>query len=99
MKPRAGSSFSRPPSSSARLQIGGSGLAAARIGLHVERKLLALVEIAHTGALNSRDVNEHIRAATVLHDKAEAFLGVEELNGHAPCFVSRLFRFAEKTTA
>src|SRR5512144_3199589 len=64
-----------------RLQIGGSGLAAARVGLHVERKLLAFVEIAHAGALDCRDVNKHIGAAAVLHDKAEALLGVEELNG------------------
>src|SRR6185437_5544185 len=28
-----------------------------------------------------RDVNEHIRPAAVLHDKAEAPLGVEKLNG------------------
>ena len=63
------------------LQIGGSGLAAARIGLHVERELLALVEVAHASALDCRDVNEHIGAAAVLHDEAEALLGVEELNG------------------
>src|SRR5690349_11040515 len=63
------------------LQIGGGGFAAARIGLHVERELLAVVEIAHAGALDRRDVNEHIRAAAVLHDEAEAFLRVEELNG------------------
>src|SRR4029077_3656789 len=63
------------------LQIGGSGLAAARVGLHVERKLLAFVQIMHAGALDCRDVNEHIGAAAVLHDKAEALLGVEELNG------------------
>jgi hypothetical protein len=62
------------------LQIGGSGLAAARVGLHVERDLLAFVEVAHAGALDCRNVYEHIRAAAVLHDEAEAFLAVEELN-------------------
>ena len=64
-----------------RLKIGGGGFAAALIGLHVERKLLALVEISYAGSLDCRDVNEHIGAAVVLHDKAETLLGVEELNG------------------
>jgi hypothetical protein len=63
------------------LQIGGSGLAAARIGLHIERKLLALVEIMHAGALNRRHVNEYIGAAVVLNDKAITPLGIEEFNG------------------
>ena len=63
------------------LQIGGGGFAAALIGLHVERELLAFVEIAHAGLLDRRDVHEHIRAAAVLHDEAEAFLRIEELNG------------------
>jgi len=62
------------------LQIGGGGLAAALIGFHVIRELLALVEVAHAGALDRRDVNEHIRAAAVLHDEAEAFLRIEELD-------------------
>src|SRR5262245_42091786 len=35
----------------------------------------------HARALDRRDVNEHIRAAAVLHDKAVALLGIEELNG------------------
>src|SRR6185437_11328447 len=63
------------------LQIGSSGLAVLAVGFDVERKLLAFVEIAHAGALDRRDVNEHIRPAAVLHDEAETFLGVEELNG------------------
>src|SRR5664279_3097524 len=64
-----------------RLQIGSGRLAVLAIGFDVERELLALVEIAHAGALDCRDVNEHIRPAAVLHDEAEALLGVEELNG------------------
>src|ERR1035441_2243674 len=64
-----------------RLQICSGRLAVLAIGFDVERKLLALVEIAHAGALDCRDVNEHIRPAAVLHDEAEALLGVEELNG------------------
>src|SRR6185295_17477948 len=64
-----------------RLQICGSGLAAARIVLHVECQLLAFIEVAHAGTLDRRNVNEHIRAAIVLHDEAESLLGVEEFNG------------------
>src|SRR6202142_1889708 len=64
-----------------RLQIGSGRLAVLAIGFDVERELLALVEIAHAGALDCRDVNEHIRPAAALHDEAEALLGVEELNG------------------
>src|SRR5208283_72117 len=70
---------SRPVSD--RLQIGSGRLAVLAISFDVERELLALVEIAHAGALDRRDVNEHIRAAVVLHDEAEALLGVEKLNG------------------
>src|SRR5262249_30177716 len=64
-----------------RLQICGSGFAAARIGLHIERKLLALVEAMQACMLDRRDVNEHIGAAVVLNDEAVAPLGIEEFNG------------------
>src|SRR4029078_8238509 len=37
-------------------------------------------EIVHAGALDGRNVNEHIRAAIVLHDEPKTFLGVEKLN-------------------
>jgi len=64
-----------------RLQVGGGGLAAARIGLHIERELLTLIEIVHTGSLDRRNVNEDIGPTIVLNDKAVALLGIEELNG------------------
>ena len=51
------------------------------VGLDVNETLLTLVEVTHSGALDRRDVHEHIRAAAVLHDEAEALLGVEKLDG------------------
>ena len=42
-----------------------------------KEKLLPLVKAAHAGALDGGDVDEHIRAARVLHDEAVALLGVE----------------------
>src|SRR4051794_18995979 len=62
------------------LQVGRGGLAALAVGLDVEGNLLPLGQAAHPGALDRRDVNEHVRAAAVLRDEAEAFLAVEELN-------------------
>src|SRR5579859_894826 len=63
-----------------RLQICGSGFAAARIGLHIKRKLLALIELMHAGAFDRRNVNEYVRSAVVLNDETVAPLGVEEFN-------------------
>jgi hypothetical protein len=54
------------------LQIGGGGLAAAPVGLDVEGDLLTLDQPAHSGALDRRDMNEHIGAAAILHDESEA---------------------------
>jgi hypothetical protein len=62
-------------------EIGSSGFATALIGLHVERKLLTLVEIVHAGALDCRDVNEHVWAGIILHNETKTLLGVEKLNG------------------
>ena len=45
--------------------------------------LLAFVEIAQSGALDSRDVNEHILAAALRLDKAVTFGRVEPL--HSAC--------------
>jgi hypothetical protein len=64
-----------------RLQIGRGGLAAAAIGFDVKGELLPLIKAAHAGALDGGDVDEHIRAARVLHDEAVALLRVEKLNG------------------
>ena len=63
------------------MQIGCRGLAAAAVGFDVKGELLPLVKAAHAGALDGGDVDEHIRAARVLHDEAVALLGVEKLNG------------------
>src|SRR5579862_8780405 len=63
------------------LQIGGGGFALPRIGLDVEAKLLALDQAAHAGALDGRDMHEHIGAASILHDEPEALLGIEKLDG------------------
>src|SRR5262249_4704974 len=46
---------------------------------HVVANLLALPERAETGALNGRDVNEHVLGSVARLDKAEAFGGIEEL--------------------
>ena len=64
-----------------RLQIGCRGLAAAAVGFDIKGELLPLVKAANPGALDGGDVDEHIRAARVLHDEAVALLGVEKLNG------------------
>src|SRR5439155_216463 len=72
--------LSQPPRSDG-LQIGCRRLAAAAVGFDVEGQLLAFVEIAHPGALDRRDVNEHVGAAAVLDDEAETLLGIEELDG------------------
>lgn len=42
---------------------------------------LALDEVAETGLLHGRDVNEHVRAAIGRSDEASPFLGIEELDG------------------
>jgi len=63
-----------------RLQVRGSGTCRCAGRPAHRTKALAFVEIAHAGAFDSRDVNEHIRPAAVLHDEAEALLGVEELD-------------------
>ena len=63
------------------MQIGCRGLAAAAVGFDIKGELLPLVKAAHAGALDGGDVDEHIRAARVLHDEAVALLGVEKFNG------------------
>src|SRR5579884_682606 len=63
------------------LQVGGGRLAAATIGLDVERQPLAFGQPGHAGALDRGNVHEHVRAAIILHDEAEALLGVEKLDG------------------
>src|SRR5262249_11905481 len=52
--------------------------------------LLSLVEAVHAGALDCADVHEHILAAVVRLDEAEAFLAVEPL--HSALSHSHVFR-------
>ena len=47
----------------------------------VELELLAFGEALHSSALDGRDMHEHIRAAVVGLDEAEALGGVEPLHG------------------
>jgi hypothetical protein len=44
-----------------------------------EADLLAVIEIAHTGALNCGDVNEHVCRAVIRLNEAEALCGIEPL--------------------
>jgi hypothetical protein len=60
-------------------QIGCRGLSA--LGHNVERDFLSLVEAAHPGAFDSADVDEHVLAAVIWLDEAEALLAVEPLYG------------------
>jgi len=46
-----------------------------------ERKLLALAQAGETSLLDRRDVHEHILAAIVTDDEAEALLTIEEFDG------------------
>src|SRR5580704_13753615 len=59
-----------------RLQVDGRSLALLAL-LELVAELLALIEIAHPGPLDRRDMHEHIGAAGLRLDEAEALLGVE----------------------
>src|SRR5271165_3012035 len=78
----AGRFFNLPAVSHPRLRsldIADGDLAGASILLGVEGDLLTLVEAAHAGALERRGVDEHVLAAVVRRDKAEALLIIVEL--------------------
>src|SRR5882757_8340629 len=57
-----------------------AGLAAHAVDLRFERKLLAFVERAHAGALDGADVYEHVVAAIIGLNEAEALCCVEPLD-------------------
>src|SRR6266404_7377607 len=57
-----------------------AGLAAHAVDLRFERKLLAFVERAQAGALDGADVDEHVVAAVIGLNEAEALCRVEPLN-------------------
>ena len=62
-----------------QFELAGGGLARALVALEFERQLLAFAQRADAGALDGRDVHEHVRAALVRLDEAEAFFGIEPL--------------------
>src|SRR5208337_1285742 len=68
-----------PPCSSARLQVD-RGQLSLLAPLDVEAHLLALIEGADPGALDSRDVHKHILRPVARLDEAVPFLGVEPLD-------------------
>lgn len=63
------------------LDVVDGGLARAAIFLGVEGNLLTLVEAADAGAFQRGRVDEHVLAAIVRLNEAEAFLTVVELYG------------------
>ena len=62
------------------LQVLGGAAAGAAVLDHVEADLLAFREAVHPGALDGRDVNEHVRLAITHFDEAETLGGVEEFD-------------------
>src|SRR5690606_17004334 len=78
-------------SGSAKLPSG--HLARLVVTFQLEADLLAFDDRTHARTLDSRDVNEHIGAAIVRLDEAEAFGGVEPFNcasGHNEPFPSEI---------
>ncbi len=63
------------------LKVLDRAFAAALVRDDFEAELLTLDQSRHSGALNSGDVDEHIRLSTPLLDEAEALGGIEELYG------------------
>ena len=61
------------------MDIADGDFAGAAVLLSVEGDLLTLVEAAHAGALEGRGVDEHVLAAVVRSNKAEALLIIVEL--------------------
>src|SRR5690348_13831073 len=64
----------------ALLQVDGRGLPSIP-ALQIEAHLLPFVQVADTGALDRRDVNEHILRAVLRLNKAVTLCGVEPLHG------------------
>jgi hypothetical protein len=64
-----------------RLDVTDRSLAGAAIHLRVKRNLLTFIETANAGAFQSGGVHEHVLAAVVRLDKAEALLIIVELYG------------------
>ena len=73
------------------LDLRGGHLARALVFFHLEADALAFLKAGETRALNGGDVDEHVRAALLRLDEAEAFLLVEPLYG-AGSHVDLVFR-------
>jgi hypothetical protein len=103
-RPIKGSQYIRgnPKSTTlAHAKVLGAGLAAHRIGLRFERKLLTLIEGAQTSAFNGADVNENVSSAVVGLNEAEAFGRVKPLNcsgSHVTILQDAQMRFARTTS-
>jgi len=63
------------------LKATGGLLAAATVCLHLVGDLLSFDQVAHSGALDSGDVDENVLAAVIRLDEAKALGFVEPLNG------------------
>src|SRR5580704_14085510 len=61
-------------------QIFGRGLARLSISDNVVRDLLSLVEALHSGAFDRADMHEHILAAVIGLNEAEALLTIKPLD-------------------
>jgi hypothetical protein len=73
------------------LKVAGRHLARLRVALEIVAKLLAFYDFAHSGALDSGDVNESVSAAIVRLNEAEAFSGIKPFycaSGHSEPFQS-----------
>ena len=66
---------------SSGLEVAGRLFARPAIRLHLVGDLLTLIEGLHAGALDGRDVDEHVLATVIRLDEAEALGSVEPLNG------------------
>jgi hypothetical protein len=64
-----------------RLKVICRGLTFSGIGHEIVLDLLSLVQPSQPSPLDGADMDERIRAAAVLRDEAEAFLGVEPFHG------------------
>src|SRR5215212_10186241 len=60
-------------------QVHGLGAFALLVRLNVEREALTFVQRFHAGALDCRDVHEHVASAVVRLDEPVAAFAVEEL--------------------
>jgi hypothetical protein len=68
------------PSDLGSLELASGHFARLVIAFHLIAKLLAFDDFAHSGPLDSGDVNENVRAAVIRLNEAEALCGIEPFN-------------------